>query len=97
MSWLWSACGAFAFLTGGHVIWMVLTTGDSCCDVGLYVGSVFALSLIGGVLGRTGSQSSKVRIGLMFLLVCSILFWLLVPDGWWITPPPLPSERRLTH
>jgi hypothetical protein len=84
---VFAVLGAFALGTACWAIWGFLTPGDLFANGNpLVEPSLLACVLFGGA---TGYKFRGMPRGLVLLAaVCTVCFWLFVPDGWWATPPP---------
>jgi hypothetical protein len=89
--WLSAAAAALALSTACYVHWGLLTPGDSFANGSpFFLPTFLAAFVIGGVVGYK-SQAVGLRALVFVAAICAACFWLLVPDGWWVNPPPRPS------
>ena len=77
-----------ASVTAVWVLWGWGTPGDSFANGNsLVLPSLAAAGVVGFLVGwRVRRGLGQVVVALLF--VAAVLFWLVVPDGWWVTPPP---------
>lgn len=76
-----------ASVTAVWVLWGWGTPGDSFANGNsLVLPSLAAAGVVGFLVGWRVRGVGQVVVALLF--VAAVLFWLVVPDGWWVTPPP---------
>lgn len=80
-----SACAAaFAFVTAAWAIWGYFTPGDYFANGSSFVWpSLLCAFLAGLAFGWHLAAAPAARVILVFGVVASLAFWLLVPNGWW--------------
>jgi len=83
---LTSVGGAFAGFTLCWVAWGKATPGDFFANGNpLLAPTLVGALLIGGALGAF-AHGRKGAIVIALLAAAALLFWVLVPDGWWAHP-----------
>jgi hypothetical protein len=88
------ASGSFVFLTLTWILWGLFTPGDFFGNGSplVYVSAITA-GLIGFVTGFRKKPKWMTVSGILLVALC-LFFWLFVRDGWWATPPPMPSRAE---
>jgi hypothetical protein len=86
--------GAFSGMTICWIIWGLVTIGDFFAG-GSSLALLFTVASATGTGGYIGfkAKSNISRIVLGTVTLFCILFWMVIPDGWWaLPPPPKPTE-----
>lgn len=83
-----SAIGGAVAFTLCWALWGYLTPGDYFANGSSWLSpSLLAAAIAGGALGMH-SRNRYAAAAWMLLLLASLTFWFLVPDGWWAHGPP---------
>ena len=81
-------------VSGWHAVWMLwgLCTGGDYFANGspLLFPTMFLAAAIGFLCGWRAPSRLLILIVVLLFLV-SVATWLLLPEGWWVTPPPTPG------
>src|SRR5664279_5455846 len=85
---LFPALGAFVGATGCWILFGLTTPGDFFANGYLYVIPVLAAAAGIGAYAALKVSAKGFRIALALSAIVFLLFWALVPDGWWASPPP---------
>lgn len=85
--------GAFNGMTICWTMWGLATIGDFFA-VNRVVALLFTVAGATGIGAYIGikAQSKTLRIGLGVVALFCLLFWIVIPDGWWALPPPKSNE-----
>src|SRR5438105_6332828 len=79
---------AFSLVAGAEAFSGWMTPGDFLANGNRLVGPSYWLSAIVGILVGYRTRGPAFRVIIVLAMLAALWYCLIVPDGWWVHPPP---------